>query len=390
MAEIYKSKMATFSEEGQNYFKNGQNLLDEEKQPISEINFKHRIKNEVFDFMNFFDNIVLLAGAGASVVPKRDNGKPDSNFGHTVDMLGEEVKKQLTSSTYYSIDDLSVMCKYNSSKFNLEDFLSHMQAYLQFVPKRQEKKFKRSYNKIIEIIKEKTSYNYNSQHFKHATLIKQLTGLHTTPNRLSIVTTNYDTIIEDSAYSLNYTVFDGFTFSHKPTFDIDMFDWYLSKPISEVKSQKEAYKKSVINLLKIHGSLTWEREGEEIVRKDKSNIKDPIMVFPSSNKYMQSYEKPYFELFSKFQALLRKQNTVLITVGFSFADNHISQMIIQALKTVPSLSILVTDFNISPVSPNENWKVLLDLMEKDYNIAFLQTTMNSDLTDYFVKGDSND
>ncbi|WP_228477868.1 hypothetical protein [Streptococcus suis] len=65
-------------------------------------------------------------------------------------------------------------------------------------------------------------------------------------------------------------------------------------------------------------------------------------------------------------------------------------MIIQALKTVPSLSILVTDFNISPVSPNENWKVLLDLMEKDYNIAFLQTTMNSDLTDYFVKGDSND
>lgn len=390
MTEIYKSKIAIFSAESENYFKNGHNLLNEEKQPISEIDFKHMIRNEVFNFMNYFDNIVLLAGAGASVVPKRDDGKPDSNFGHTVDMLGEEVKRQLASSTYYSIDELSKMCKYDSSKFNLEDFLSHMQAFLQFVPKKEEKKFNRSYNKIIEIIKEKTSYNYNSQYFKHATLIKQLTGLHTTPNRLSIVTTNYDTIIEDSAYSLNYTVFDGFTFSHKPTFDVDMFDWYLSKPILEVKSQKEAYKKSVINLLKIHGSLTWERDGDEIVRKDKGNIKEPIMVFPSSNKYMQSYEKPYFELFSKFQALLRKQNTVLITAGFSFADNHISQMIIQALKTVPSLSILVTDFNISPVTPNENWKELLDLMEKDYNIAFLQTTMNSDLTDYFVKGDNND
>ena len=390
MTEIYKSKIATFSVESENYFKNENNLLDEEKQPISEIDFKHMIKNEVFNFMNHFDNIVLLAGAGASVVPKRDDGKPDSNFGHTVDMLGEEVKRQLASSTYYSIDELSKMCKYDSSKFNLEDFLSHMQAFLQFVPKKEEKKFNRSYNKIIEILKEKTSYNYNSQYFKHATLIKQLTGLHTTPNRLSIVTTNYDTIIEDSAYSLNYTVFDGFTFSHKPTFDVDMFDWYLSKPILEVKSQKEAYKKSVINLLKIHGSLTWERDGDEIVRKDKGNIKEPIMVFPSSNKYMQSYEKPYFELFSKFQALLRKQNTVLITAGFSFADNHISQMIIQALKTVPSLSILVTDFNISPMTPNENWKELLDLMEKDYNIAFLQTTMNSDLTDYFVKGDNND
>lgn len=88
--------------------------------------------------MNHFDNIVLLAGAGASVVPKRDDGKPDSNFGHTVDMLGEEVKRQLTSSIYYSIDELSKMCKYDSSRFNLEDFLFHMQAYLQFVSKRKE------------------------------------------------------------------------------------------------------------------------------------------------------------------------------------------------------------------------------------------------------------
>lgn len=390
MEEIYKSKITTFSIEDGNYLKNRRNLLDEEKNPIDEMDFKRMIKNEVFSFMNHFDNIVLLTGAGASVVPKPDDGKPDSDFGHTVDMLGDEVKRQLTSSAYYSIEELSVMCKYSSSKFNLEDFLSHMQAYLQFVPKSKENKFNRSYNKIIEIIKKKTSYNYDSQNFKHATLIKQLTELHTTPNRLSIVTTNYDTIIEDSAYSLNYTVFDGFTFSHKPTFDIDMFDWYLSKPISEVKSQKEAYKKSVINLLKIHGSLTWERDGDKIIKKDKHDIKNPIMVFPSSNKYMQSYEKPYFELFSKFQALLRKQNTVLITTGFSFADNHISQMIIQALKTVPSLSILVTDFNISPVAPNENWRELLDLMEKDYNIAFLQTIMNSNLTDYFVKGDSND
>ena len=169
-----------------------------------------------------------------------------------------------------------------------------------------------------------------------------------------------------------------------------MFDWYLSKPIPDVKSQKEAYKKSVINLLKIHGSLTWEQDGDEIIRKDKNSIKEPIMVFPSSNKYMQSYERPYFELFSKFQALLRKQNTVLITAGFSFADNHISRMIIQALKTIPSLSILVTDFDISPATPNKNWNELIDLMKKDYNIAFLQATMNSNLTDYFIRGNIND
>ncbi|MBS6760571.1 MAG: SIR2 family protein [Streptococcus salivarius] len=390
MIDKYISNTMKLSQDGKKYFKNERELLNDKEQPIEKDDFDHIIKDEIFSFINPFDNIVLLAGAGASVVPKQD-GKPNPNFGHTVAMLGNEVKARLVSPTYYTIDELSEKCRYNSEEFNLEDFLSHLQAYLQFISETEkEKKFKQSYDEIIKIIKQKTSYDYDSHHFKHATLIKQLTELLTTPNRLSIVTTNYDTIVEDSAYSLNYTVFDGFTFSHKPAFDVDMFDWYLSKPIPDVKSQKEAYKKSVINLLKIHGSLTWEQDGDEIIRKDKNSIKEPIMVFPSSNKYMQSYERPYFELFSKFQALLRKQNTVLITAGFSFADNHISRMIIQALKTIPSLSILVTDFDISSANPNKNWNELIDLMKKDYNIAFLQATMNSNLTDYFIRGNIND
>ena len=370
------------------YYRNNIKILNDKEKPISEEDFKNIIKHEIFNFIGYFENIILLVGAGASVV-----GDRDPRFGHTVDMLAEEAKKQLIKPDYFSLDELSKMCKYFSPEeedFNLEDFLSQMQAFSRFVSDSEKDRLEKSYTKIIEIIKDKTSYDYDEKYFKHAKLIKQLTDMHVTPNRLSIVTTNYDTIIEESAYSLNYTVFDGFTFSHEPTFDVDMFDWYLSKPISDVKSQKEAYKKSVINLLKIHGSLTWEREQDKIVRKNKVDLKSPIMIFPSSNKYMQSYQKPYFELFSKFQELLRKPNTLLITAGFSFADNHISQMIIQALKNIPSLSLLITDFNISPEKPNENWEEIKKLMDSNYNIAFLKAVMNTDLTDYFVRGESND
>lgn len=370
------------------YYRNNIKILNDKEKPISEEDFKNIIKHEIFNFIGYFENIILLVGAGASVV-----GDRDPRFGHTVDMLAEEAKKQLIKPDYFSLDELSKMCKYFSPEeedFNLEDFLSQMQAFSRFVSDSEKDRFEKSYTKIIEIIKDKTSYDYDEKYFKHAKLIKQLTDMHVTPNRLSIVTTNYDTIIEESAYSLNYTVFDGFTFSHEPTFDVDMFDWYLSKPISDVKSQKEAYKKSVVNLLKIHGSLTWEREQDKIVRKNKVDLKSPIMIFPSSNKYMQSYQKPYFELFSKFQELLRKPNTLLITAGFSFADNHISQMIIQALKNIPSLSLLITDFNISPEKPNENWEEIEKLMRSNYNIAFLKAVMNTDLTDYFVRGEDND
>ena len=40
--------------------------------------------------MGPFDNIVLLVGAGASVV-----GNKDENYGYTVDMLGKEIERQL-------------------------------------------------------------------------------------------------------------------------------------------------------------------------------------------------------------------------------------------------------------------------------------------------------
>lgn len=104
------------------------------------------------------------------------------------------------------------------------------------------------------------------------------------------------------------------------------------------------------------------------------------MIFPSSNKYMQSYQEPYFELFIKFQELLKRPNTLLITTGFSFADNHISQMIIQAILHNKSLALLISDYNIN--QENENWIRLQDLMQHNYQIAFLKATMNSDLVDY--------
>lgn len=95
---------------------------------------------------------------------------------------------------------------------------------------------------------------------------------------------------------------------------------------------------------------------------------------------MQSYQEPYFELFTKFQELLKRPNTLLITTGFSFADNHISQMIIQAIIHNKSLATLISDYNI--VQSNRNWNKLMELMNKNYQIAFLKATMNDDLTDY--------
>lgn len=372
-------------------------ILNNEGDNVSEMGFRQIIKDRIIEYIYPFENIVLLAGAGASIVSDT-SGMPDENYGHTIRMLSEAIFKELKpGADTYSIQEISSICKYivpievdakYNPDFNLEDFLSRVLMYENFLEDGDNKeKYIHTKELILRKIKEKTSYDYNPKIHKHGSLIQALSGMHKSPNRLTIVTTNYDTLFEDAANDLIFTTFDGFSFDSKNVFDPDWFDWSLVKPITNVKSERIEYKKSTINLLKIHGSLTWKKIDDIIVRIPKSDNDYPIMIFPSSDKYLHSYEKPYFELFSKFQELIKRPNSLLITVGFSFTDNHIAKMITQAIKTSPSLSVLITDHSIDSNDKCENWKELERLMEERYRIAFLKATVDGDLADYF--GDYN-
>ena len=130
--------------------------------------------------------------------------------------------------------------------------------------------------------------------------------------------------------------------------------------------------------MKIHGSINWINKNNKVRRISKyANVRksnERVMIFPSSNKYKQSYDKPYFELLSRFQNLLHKENTLLITAGFSFADDHISRMILDSLKNKQGLKILVTDYSIAP--KNKNWKELDEMRKNSFPVVFLKATMN--------------
>ena len=391
MIEYFKSVNNKYTYDNDKYLKNETPLMDEDGNSINDASFKLLIKKETSHFIHKnYGNIIVLAGAGASVVLNGNN--ICEKFGKTVSMLAELINKELKmDSKYFTLQELADFCKYNvpveeveeskiNPKFNLEDFLSDLLSFEKYVDEGDYPKYEVSKNKIFDLIISNTSYDYDESYLKHSAFINTVSHLVKTPSKLSIVTTNYDTLIEDAADSIDFTVIDGFTFAHRPHFDSDMFEWNLVKDIENIKTRELEYKKNIINLLKLHGSLTWERSDKHIFRKEKNNVKKPIMIFPSSNKYMQSYQEPYFELFIKFQELLKRPNTLLITTGFSFADNHISQMIIQAILHNKSLALLISDYNIN--QENENWIRLQDLMQHNYQIAFLKATMNSDLVDY--------
>ena len=399
----FKSSNLSLYKDGDKYFKNDDELKAEvESEEYTEIKFDKEIKIAVSSWVNNrFDNIICLIGAGASVVQGED-GKPDKNYGQTVQMIAENVFHELKNEKYVlngkecnvlTLKTLVEKVQYIKNSvtdneitdiFNLEDFLSYLLAFEKFVLDDEKVIFFNSKEAIFQEIKRATSYEYTSDKFYHAKFLNILSKLVKKEQKLNIVTTNYDTLIEDSANEEGFTVLDGFKFAQKPIFDASMFDWHLIKDVPNVKTQEVEYMSKVINLLKIHGSLTWELSptGKNILRKSKDNVTNPVMVFPSSDKYAQSYQEPYFELFTKFQELLKRSNTLLITSGFSFADNHISRMILQAIKSNVSLHILASDNQINPDKPNKNWSDLIKMQENDYQVALLQATMNGKLTDF--------
>ena len=391
MKSYFLSPKSNYYIEESKYYKNKIELIDDKGQPFTDVMFKSAIRKENSAFIHRgYSNIIVLIGAGASVRCEGDS--LDVKFGKTVLMLAEIINEALKQdANLYTLQELADFCNYSvpvegekghgiNRNFNLEDFLSDLMAFKKFVSKENAEKYETTKNEIFKLIIDNTSYEYNSNYLKHSTFINTVSHLVKSPSKLTVVTTNYDTLIEDAADEMGYTVMDGFSFSHRPYFDSDMFDWNLVKDIENIKTNELEYKKNIISLLKLHGSLTWERDDKGIRRKEKNEVNDPIMIFPSSNKYMQSYQEPYFELFTKFQELLKRPNTLFITSGFSFADNHISQMIYQAVLHNKSLGVLITDYEID--QNNENWNKMKNLMNQNYQVAFLRATMNDNLSEY--------
>lgn len=357
--------------------------------------FQKDIKEEVANFLRpSFDQIVLLIGAGGSIVPRKavpGYGKTDDDpcpdYGQPMTKILEYIKEQLpdvSTDELLSLDDIeekSFRSKSAVPKNDLEALLSQFEKAEEFVGSDPESAYKKTLDKIKWIIREKTRYNFQEQYMKHLVLINFFNRRVADGNKLSIVTTNYDTVLEEAAAYGNYIVFDGFTFGDNPTFDAKMFDWNLVKDVPNLETKELIYNRHTINLLKIHGSLTWNKEDGKVRKVPKETNKSPLLIFPSNNKYEQSYLAPYSDFFYKFRELLNRPRTLLVTVGFSFGDTHIFEMVNDAIRHNDGLSMLFTDYSIDSTN-SQNLAALQKRSKEGYRIAFLKASLNDDLPGY--------
>lgn len=95
--------------------------------------------------------------------------------------------------------------------------------------------------------------------------------------------------------------------------------------------------------------------------------KGEIIVYPTAVIKSYTLDLPYSEMFRQFATTITQSQSVLITVGYAFADEHFNDIIFQALSN-PTFTLIIIDFN--GVINNENIERIKNL--NDSRIIILQ------------------
>ena len=194
----------------------------------------------------------------------------------------------------------------------------------------------------------------------------------------SIFSTNYDLFIELAYenYTENLILCDGF----KRTPSVNRKSYFsISEYFNTVYNIGNIYNYQVeipsINLIKLHGSLNWNTDSNKIFSSieytDKVNdllkstkpedidklIDSFSIVLPKKDKFKETIiNQTYYDLLRVFANELDKENTLLISEGFSFADEHIQEVVKRSLRN-PTLKLIIFCYEISNL---ETYKSIFD------------------------------
>jgi SIR2-like domain len=178
------------------------------------------------------------------------------------------------------------------------------------------------------------------------------------PKQATIFTTNYDLFIEKASIQFPaMTLNDGFT--RAPRLDGRM--QYSSRNFfNKTYNIGNLYNYRVeipcINLIKLHGSLSWRRDHADflfdVVARDpldplvatddevKQFIESYGVVLPHASKFEATLmERTYYDLLRIFANELDRENALLVAFGFSFADEHVRDIVSRGLKN-PTLRLM--------------------------------------------------
>lgn len=282
-----------------------------------------------------FRNLVIFSSAGTS----RDNGNEKTN-GKTRLELWDYCKAEIDAFTE-TLADIKAKTFYTDK--DIEALLSYiiLNEKLNGEIKNKDNK---SLKEALELkIAEACTLELQPQ-APHIDFLNKVTARKPSDPRVQLFTTNYDLLFEKAANQGGFIVIDGFSFTQPRRFSGRYFDFDIVNREKTRIKQEESFVSKVFYLHKLHGSLNWHKDKNGNIELQDNPAK-PLIIYPANEKYESSYEQPYFEMMSRFQQALRKENTLLIVIGFGFQDKHIQNAIIEAVEQNPSFQLLIINYN---------------------------------------------
>lgn len=333
----------------------GEALKDNDEHQITD--YKPPLKDFFFDlFTQYFENITILSAAGTSM----DNG---NNKGKDRKELWKECEEELTEISK-KIKKVNLKEQSFWKNNNLEDTLSYIETY----QKLEIEDVTEELNEVKRTIRSNCNLSLDDANAPHGEFLRKVTARKINSSRVQLFTTNYDTLWEQAASKAGYIIIDGFSFSHPRKFSGRYFDIdIVNREKTRIKNE-DSFIPNVIHLYKLHGSIDWKLSGEDIVQTEKDG--DSLMIYPASDKYESSYKQPFFEMMSRFQQSLRRDNVLLLVMGFGFQDMHIQNVIVEAVKQNPSLHLVILDYNDQKSIDIERYKKLFSGVMSKISIIF--------------------
>lgn len=159
-----------------------------------------------------------------------------------------------------------------------------------------------------------------------------------------VFTTNYDLFNERAMDRRGIPYCNGFSGVVERRFNPAMFRYSLAEQL-DISSRKWSTVDSFIYLGKLHGSVNWIEDGETLfpireLADVPASADGRVLIYPTPAKQSASFVSPYADLFREFQTQIVRDQSVLVTCGYSFGDQHINNIIFQAL-TIPNFRLII-------------------------------------------------
>ena len=203
-----------------------------------------------------------------------------------------------------------------------------------------------------------------------------------TRGRTHVFTLNYDRLIEYGCDLLGIRIIDRFVGCLNQVFTSSRLDidYHYNPP--GIRGEPR-YLDGVIRLTKLHGSVDWLSEpclsgypsvfrsnlpfgSQQILSDTFDQTADQTLIYPNAAKDIETVEYPYAELFRDFSAAICRPNSVVVTYGYGFGDDHVNR-VLRDMLSISSTHLVIISYDdaegrVDAFCDSAGWKSQISLL----------------------------